>query len=1542
MGVGGGFGSAADFGSVAESTAQPARVRSSAPRVPLNFEPNVGQTNRAVDYVARGSGYTVFLTRREAVVALRRTTAKRGVVRIRLRGARPGVRPRPLDRLPGTVSYFVGKRDRWRTGVPTFARVLYPEVYAGIDVVYYGNERRLEYDFLVAPGSNPRQIRVSYVGADAVRLGGRGQLLVDLEGRRLRQPAPTAWQDAEGVRRPVPVRYELDRGVVRFQLGRYDRSKPLVIDPLLAYSTYLGGIGDDSANAVAVDADGNAYLAGTTASTDFPTANAYRSTTDEAFVTKLNAAGTGLLYSTYLGGSWGGDSARDIAVDGTGSAYVTGWTNSTDFPTLNAFQPGLKGPEDAFVTKLSPSGSSLVYSTYLGGEDGVIGFGSAHDEGWAIAVDAAGSAYVTGLTHSKDFPTLNPVQAAPNGTELSIVDAFVTKFQPSGSALAYSTFLGGSYREEARGIAVDAEGHAVVAGLTHSADFPVTNALRSTTSSIEGFVAKLGPAGDRFVYATYLGGGGDDEAYGVAADAAGNAYVTGLTDSNDFPATPGAFDTRCGAINYCSHLNRDAFVTKVAADGSAFAYSTFLGADGQESANAVAVDATGSATVAGTTTGDFPLVDAFQPSFGGGSFDGFVTRLAPDASSLSHSSYLGGNWYDVPLGIATGTRAGDVHVTGRTASTNFTTTTGAFDRTGGNTCEPVACHDAFVVKLESGETVPDTTPPVVSLTAPSDGAVVSGTVRLAATANDDTSVRQLEFRVNGNTVGYDAYPPHESDWITTAVADGPATITATASDPTGNTTTTAPRAVIVDNHLPKTTIGSAPNERVASRSATFEFSAGEPSTFECSLDGAPFTVCASPASYIDLGEGGHSFAVAAIDTAGNREGTPAAYAWIVDITPPAAPLISAPTDGAFASSTSVTVSGAAEAGSAIEVFDAGAAKGTTTASSTGAWSKTVSAVAEGVHTYTATATDGAGNTSPASSTRTVTIDTTPPLTTIIDGPGTPTNDRTAEFTFVSDEPGSSFACSLDGGDFMPCSAPAAYAALAEGTHAFEVRAIDRAGNSDATPAAFAWTVDLTAPETSITDGPGAFSRSRDAGFAFSANDGGARFECALDDEAFAPCTSPKKYAALQDGVHVFSVRAVDAARNIEPAAAQHEWTVDLAPPDTTITSAPSAETRATTARFSFVASEQGATFRCALDGAEFEPCATPAEYTQLSAGRHVFAVRAVDPAGNADAEPATAAWTITSPDIAPPVVALTAPAAATTIRGDVELTAAATDDVAVAAVEFVANGEVVATDVTVPYAFTWSSQSVEDGRFTLLARASDTSGNIGASAEHEVTVDNTPPETRIDSGPEPETVQTQSMFAFSATEPGSLFECSFDGEAFLPCLSPTQRVLGVGEHTFRARARDAAGNLDLTPASWMWTVVAPPPQPPAPPAPQPPPPPAPQPPPPPPPARPPASAQAAVTLVSGTLRVDSSGFARVGIRCRSPRRCTGTVTLRALRTNVLLGRGRYSARPQATTVVRVRLVPAAARRVARLGRLRARAIVTGARPRAVVLIAGGR
>src|SRR5437667_430244 len=475
------------------AAAAEARVCQSYGKLPLHFEANQGQTHQAISFLTPSADSSLYLTAGEAVLVLtkpnpdakrdlrstpeRRGTQPRGtpvVVRMSLVGAAPKPLVSGLDELPGKVNYLIGKDPaKWRTNVPTYAKVHYRAVCPGIDLVYYGNQRQLEYDFVVSPGANPERIVLGFQGAERLEINAEGELVLHAAGGVIRQRVPVIYQEIDGVRTKIEGRYVLkDAHRVGFQAAAYDQSRPLVIDPTLVDSTYLGGSGWDYGYGIAVDAAGSAYVTGVTSSTDFPTASALQATNGggvegDAFVTKLDPTGSALVYSTYLGGS-GDDYGYGIAVDAAGSAYVTGSADSTDFPTVNPLQAANGGVGDAFVSKLDATGSALLYSTYLGG--------SARDAASGIAVDGAGSAYVTGYTISTNFPTMNPLQAAHGG---GYSHAFVTKLDAAGSALLYSTYLGGSARDAASGIAVDGAGSAYVTGLTRSANFPTVNPLQA-------------------------------------------------------------------------------------------------------------------------------------------------------------------------------------------------------------------------------------------------------------------------------------------------------------------------------------------------------------------------------------------------------------------------------------------------------------------------------------------------------------------------------------------------------------------------------------------------------------------------------------------------------------------------------------------------------------------------------------------------------------------------------------------------------------------------------------------------------------------------------------------------------------------------------------------------------------------------------------------------------------------------------------------------------------------------------------------------------
>ena len=514
------------------SGASQPQLLASYARLPLSFEANHGQTDRQVKFLSRGSAYTLFLTSNETVLSLskpatpvarrRIDTVAMGqevvenkpitttVLRMRLLGANPAAEISGLEELVGKSNYFIGNDPKkWRTNVPNYARVKYRDVYPGVDLVYYGNQRELEYDFVVAPGGDPQAIRLGIEGAKKAVIDAQGDLVLHTNEGDVCLHKPTIYQEVDGAKQPIAGHYVLrDKRQAGFEVGAYDAARPLVIDPVLSYSTYLGGSGSfESGIGIAVDSAGSAYVTGDTNSTNFPTTSGAFQTTfgggfSDAFVTKLNPAGSALVYSTYLGGS-ADDRGHGIAVDSAGNAYVTGVTASTNFPTTSgAFQTTFGGaPSDAYVTKLNPAGSALVYSTYLGGVE--------NDQGSAIAVDSAGSAYVTGLTFSTNFPTASPIQAAKAGD----FDAFVTKLNAAGSALVYSTYLGGSGFDWGHGIAVDSAGNAYVAGQTRSTNFPTASPIQAANAGdFDVFVTKLNAAGSALVYSTYLGGSNVDAA----------------------------------------------------------------------------------------------------------------------------------------------------------------------------------------------------------------------------------------------------------------------------------------------------------------------------------------------------------------------------------------------------------------------------------------------------------------------------------------------------------------------------------------------------------------------------------------------------------------------------------------------------------------------------------------------------------------------------------------------------------------------------------------------------------------------------------------------------------------------------------------------------------------------------------------------------------------------------------------------------------------------------------------------------------------------
>ena len=687
-----------------------ARATAAYAKLPLHFEANQGQTDPQVKFLSRGREYNLFLSATDAVLRLQhesagnptagtwphtqgvssdgRLTASKGepssAIRMKLLGANPAAEIIGEEPLRGKSNYFYGSDPTgWQLNVPQFAKVRYLQVYPGVDLVYYGNQGHLEYDFVVWPGANPKDIQLEFEGADRISVDASGDLILTVSANEVRLRRPFMYQRVDDVVQEISGGYVLDShsndgapkaSKISFQVAsHYDRNQTLVIDPVLAFSKRTGGQEGAGGYGIAVDGLGHAYVTGYTNSLDFPVTtgalqSVHRGGFNDVIVMKLTPDGSGIVYSTFLGGS-GQDFGYGIAIDASGNAYVTGETNSPDFPvTPGAFQSIRPGGVSAFVAKLNSDGTTLLYSTYLGGD--------TVDRGHGLSVDSVGNAYVAGMSFSSNFPTtVDAFQSEYRGDG----DVFVSKLSSNGS-LVYSTYLGGAEFDRAFGIAVDSSGNAHVTGHTGSVDFPITSqaALAGFSGETDAFVAKLNSAGSALIYSTYLGGNRFDIANGIAVDASDNAYITGETESLNFPTTQGSFQPlhTCSlptATGWCT----DAFVTKLSPTGGVV-YSTFLGGRFTDKGYGIAVDTFGNAyvtgetftamiTFQGLTLSEFPVTkDAFQP-VPGQVDDGFVTKLNYTGSALVYSSHLGGNGSDRPLAIAVDI-AGHAYVTGWTGS----------------------------------------------------------------------------------------------------------------------------------------------------------------------------------------------------------------------------------------------------------------------------------------------------------------------------------------------------------------------------------------------------------------------------------------------------------------------------------------------------------------------------------------------------------------------------------------------------------------------------------------------------------------------------------------------------------------------------------------------------------------------------------------------------------------------------------------------------------------------------------------------------------
>ncbi|MGA9509717.1 MAG: SBBP repeat-containing protein [Candidatus Sulfotelmatobacter sp.] len=699
-------------------------------KLPMTFEANQGQTSAKARFIARGQGYSALLTAGGMLLRLRpgrvapaeasRTVSEAHgqspnmLLQFSLLGATQNPFVVGEDPQPGRVNYFFGKDPkRWLTNVPTYGRVRYKNVYPGIDLIYYGNRQQLEYDFEISGGSNPNLIQFEIEGANGIQLDSDGNLTLKVSGGELKFQSPVVYQQSNGMRLPVGGGYVVkDSTHIGFHIASYDVSKPLVIDPVLVYSTYLGGSGTEYPTGIAVDTGGSVYVGGYTDSADFEstTFGSPGASVDHVFVAKLDPTGSNLVYADYLGGE-NADEGLALALDSTNDVYVAGTTASTEFPMVTPYQGTIPGANSAFLSEISPDGSSLLHSTYLGG--------SADEVVSGLAVDSTGSSLVAGYTTSTDFPVANAYQAAASANVGGVYGnyGFLTKFTPGGTSLAYSTYLAGSSNvilncvnevpcwpqpsSYITGLAIDSAGNAYVVGNTNTYDFPITSGAYLGTNRIQsdgevGFVSKFSSSGN-LQYSTYFyeASGAVTDLAAIAVDGSGAAYITGMALSDGtFPLTS---TTICDPAVYAQQCNYG-FVSKFDPTGSTLSYSTYLGPNNYAQPAALQIDAYNDAYVVATTwSNSFSLVNPIEGYTNvNNGYEVLVVEIDPTATSELWATYLDGSQDSYAAGLALDSN-GNAFVLGTTDSTDLPTT-----QSGSQTVYGGGNLDAFVMKIGAG------------------------------------------------------------------------------------------------------------------------------------------------------------------------------------------------------------------------------------------------------------------------------------------------------------------------------------------------------------------------------------------------------------------------------------------------------------------------------------------------------------------------------------------------------------------------------------------------------------------------------------------------------------------------------------------------------------------------------------------------------------------------------------------------------------------------------------------------------------------------
>jgi hypothetical protein len=1290
-----------------------------------SFEANAGQFHPKVDFLSRGRDYVLFVSAAEAVLSLpgtatatpevvaedlgqgaqRSSTAHEGaVLRMELVGADRTAKGAGLEELTRRSNYYLGREPaRWRTGVPHYRKVKYDNVYPRVDIVYYySGEQELEYDLLLGSGANLENIILGFEGADDLHLDGKGDLILQTPAGAVCLRRPHCFEVRGVERRSVPSTYVL-RGPRRvgFEVEGWDTSLPLVIDPVLVYSTYLGGSAADVPTGIAVDSRGSAYVVGYTQSADFPLAGAIQNSLlgfFDAFVAKLSPGGTDLEYATYLGGD-GEDQGFGMKVfepaGGAPHLFLTGRTRSPNFPvTPGAFDTTHSGTIDAFITRLDSEGQ-IVYSTYLGG----VGTTS----GLAIDVDSAANAYVTGSSNS--MPTTpTAYQSDPRrfctepeptgGSFTSIVcmvtrDAFLAKLDPTGSTLLYASFLGasstggpsesgGAQLSEAIGdagcgIAVDDQGLAVIAGITEvtltDPNFPTKNALQPAFGGgrFDGFVAKfdtLASGESSLVFSTYLGGSHrlGDFVYAVARDAGGDAYVTGLTFSSDFPVTAGAFDTTFNA----GTDNFDGFVTKISSEG-ALLYSTFLGGSLSDYGGAIAAEPSGHAVVSGfTRSANFPITsDAVQPLLNGGmtvnAGDVFVTMLDPSGSNLVYSTFLGGSSGDgenaatsvsvqppKPFGVALDS-GGNIYVTSRTQSQDLPVLGDPPDA-GPFQYSLAGAEDVFVAKIESPRPRPvDTDPPIVSILAPADGAI-SGALEIEVEVEvEDASPSEVTSTPAGVSASLPAGGGSASGTVP-LLLEGANVIAVNATDTAGNTGGTSV-VVIRDTTPPSVTVTAPPAGAVLGESpATLEAAVSDATSTLVSFTGSDLVFSLPPGGgsitgSVALVEGENSIVIRAVDAAGNA--TEVTHVVILDLT---APLVS-------------------------------------------------------IDSPAGNATFGSGE-SPIA------------VTAVID-------DLTAT-TVSSSPPGVS--ASLPAGGGIATGA----VELTEGFNTITVSATDAAGRTGSDSVVVL--LDTTAPEVAITSPAAGAAVRGTIDFHAEANDdlpgspgtGIALLELLVDGALVASFTAPPfevflDTTALADGLHELSAVATDGKGN----SAAHAITVlaDNTPPAVAILAPVDGAWVAGTIAFVAEGADGGSglaevTLRAGGLAPTLDPSAvfSPPVASALLEGEEDTTRRpdgplALTAAARDDAGNEASASIVVNADNTAPEKSIVSPLEGETVSGTIDIIVEVTEEPNLASIEILVDGVSLGTSATSPFAVAFDTTSRLDGAMTITAVAADLAGN---------------------------------------------------------------------------------------------------------------------------------------------------------------------------------------------------------------------------------------